>query len=144
MIHSLSKEVTASCAFTTGIWDSPGACSEGQQAKHLRWHTKLAAVRRRSNRRTITWICKAYTMSTEYVLYQEAHKYAYATLKQGFLTVCVSSLPVNSPHMRKVNFLLRFLAQLFRSCVLKLTVLESSPYDVSKGSHPTQIPLPGQ
>lgn len=44
MIHSLSKEVTASCAFTTGIWDSLGARSEGQQAKHPIWHTELAVV----------------------------------------------------------------------------------------------------
>lgn len=44
MIHSLSKEVKASCAFPTGIWDSLGACSEWQQAKHLSWHTKLAVV----------------------------------------------------------------------------------------------------
>lgn len=52
MIHSLSKEVTASCAFTTGIWDSLGACSEGQQAKHLSWHTKLAVVWIRSKHLT--------------------------------------------------------------------------------------------
>ncbi len=44
MIHSLSKEVTASCAFTTGIWDSLGARSEGQQAKRPSWHTKLVVV----------------------------------------------------------------------------------------------------
>lgn len=52
MIHSLSKEVTASCAFTTGIWDSLGARGEGQQAKHLSWHTKLAVVWIRSKHLT--------------------------------------------------------------------------------------------
>lgn len=41
MIHSLSKEVTASCAFTRGIWDSLGAHGEGHKAKYLCWHTKL-------------------------------------------------------------------------------------------------------
>lgn len=30
--------------FTTGIWDSLGARSEGQQAKHPSWHTKLVVV----------------------------------------------------------------------------------------------------
>lgn len=44
MIHSLSKEVTTSCAFTTGIWDSLSARSEGQQAKRPIWHTELAVV----------------------------------------------------------------------------------------------------
>ena len=44
MIHRLSKEVTASCAFMTGIWDSLGARSEGQQTKHPSWHTKLVLV----------------------------------------------------------------------------------------------------
>lgn len=44
MIHSLSKEVTASCAFTTGIWDSLGARREGQRAKYPNWHTKLVVV----------------------------------------------------------------------------------------------------
>lgn len=44
MIHSLSKEVTASCAFTTGIWDSLSARSEGRQAKRPSWHTKLAVL----------------------------------------------------------------------------------------------------
>ena len=53
MIHSLSKEVTASCAFTTGIWDSLGARSEGQQAKHPSWHTKLVVVWIRSKHLTI-------------------------------------------------------------------------------------------
>lgn len=52
MIHSLSKEVTASCAFTTGIWDSLGARSEGQQAKLPSWHTKLVVVWIRSKRLT--------------------------------------------------------------------------------------------
>lgn len=44
MIHSLWKEVTASCAFTNGIWDSLGARRQGQQAKRPSWHTKLAVV----------------------------------------------------------------------------------------------------
>lgn len=40
--------------FTTGIWDSPGACSEGQQAKHARaWHTELAAVWRSNHRASV-------------------------------------------------------------------------------------------
>lgn len=51
MIHSLSKEVTASCAFTTGIWDSLCARSRGQQAKRPSWHTKLGGVWIRSKRR---------------------------------------------------------------------------------------------
>lgn len=48
MIHSLSKEVTASCAFTARIWDSLSARCEGQQVEHLSWHTKLSMVRIRS------------------------------------------------------------------------------------------------
>lgn len=52
MIHSISKEGTASCAFTAGIWDSFSARSEGQQAKHLSWHTELAVVWIRSTHLT--------------------------------------------------------------------------------------------
>lgn len=52
MIHGLSKEVTASCAFTTGIWDSLGACSVGQQAKPPSWHTQLVVVRKRTKHLT--------------------------------------------------------------------------------------------
>jgi len=44
MIHSLSKEVTASCAFTTGIWDSLGAHSKRQKAKKPSWHTELVVA----------------------------------------------------------------------------------------------------
>lgn len=38
--------------FTTGIWDSLGARSEGQPAKRPSWHTKLVVVWIRSKHLT--------------------------------------------------------------------------------------------
>lgn len=42
MIHSLSKEVTASCAFLTGIWDRLYSGSQGLKAKLPGWNAKWA------------------------------------------------------------------------------------------------------
>lgn len=42
MIHRLSKEVTASCAFLTGIWDRLYSGSQGLKAKHPGWNAKWA------------------------------------------------------------------------------------------------------
>lgn len=52
MIHGLSKEGTASCAFTTGFWDSLGARSEGQQDEPPSWHAEWASVWIRSKQLT--------------------------------------------------------------------------------------------